>query len=108
VLTRGTPTLLGVGHLLVFGVGVGLGFLPYLRPVVRSQRRMRSAARHPAIEAIARNAAPPCGLRSVPPDHWLIAIEVPADQPLLRDIEVLRAGAPPGLAGFPMTVSEEP
>jgi tRNA threonylcarbamoyl adenosine modification protein YjeE len=44
----------------------------------------------------------------VPPDHWLIAIEVPADQPLLRDIEVLRAGAPPGLAGFPMTVSEEP
>ena len=35
VLTRGTPTLLAVGQHLVFGLGLGLGFLPYQRPVVR-------------------------------------------------------------------------
>jgi hypothetical protein len=35
VLTRGTPTLLGIAQHLVFGLAIGLGFLPYQRPVVR-------------------------------------------------------------------------
>lgn len=41
----------------------------------------------------------------LPRDHWLIRLEVPVDEPLLRDIEVLRVGAPPALAPFPMSVS---
>lgn len=41
----------------------------------------------------------------LPSDHWLIDIDVPDEQPHLRDIEVLRVGSPPDLAGFPMSVS---
>ena len=41
----------------------------------------------------------------LPSDHWVIEIEVPEDEPLLRDIEVRRVGAPPDLAGFPMSAS---
>jgi tRNA threonylcarbamoyladenosine biosynthesis protein TsaE len=44
----------------------------------------------------------------LPPDHWLIEIEVPDGAPLLRDIEVHRVGAPSELAGFPMSVSSSP
>jgi hypothetical protein len=35
VLTRGVPAVLAVGQHLVFGLAVGLGFLPYQRTVVR-------------------------------------------------------------------------
>ncbi|MGD2046072.1 MAG: tRNA (adenosine(37)-N6)-threonylcarbamoyltransferase complex ATPase subunit type 1 TsaE [Gemmatimonadota bacterium] len=41
----------------------------------------------------------------MPPDHWLIQLDVAADEPLLRDIEVRRAGSPPPLAPFPLTVA---
>lgn len=41
----------------------------------------------------------------LPPHHWIIRLDVPEDDPLLRDIEVLRVGSPPGLVGFPMSVS---
>jgi hypothetical protein len=35
VLARGVPTVLVIGQHLIFGLGLGLGFLPYQRPVVR-------------------------------------------------------------------------
>jgi tRNA A37 threonylcarbamoyladenosine biosynthesis protein TsaE len=41
----------------------------------------------------------------LPPDHWVIEIDVPDGHPLLRDIEVRRVGSPPGLSCFPMSVS---
>ena len=44
----------------------------------------------------------------LPLDHWLIVIEVPDGEPLLRDIEVRRIGSPTDLAGFPMSVSGSP
>jgi len=44
----------------------------------------------------------------LPPDHWLIRIDIAEDDPLLRDIEVHRVGSPPALAGFPMSVSVSP
>jgi hypothetical protein len=34
LLTRGTPTVLALGQHLVFGLGLGVGFLPLQRPVV--------------------------------------------------------------------------
>lgn len=42
----------------------------------------------------------------MPPDHWLIRLEVSEDDALLRDIEVRRVGSPPPLAGFPMSIAE--
>lgn len=41
----------------------------------------------------------------MPSDHWTIRLEVPEDDPLLRDIEVRRSGSPPALAAFPMSLS---
>ena len=41
----------------------------------------------------------------MPRDHWLIRLDVPEGEPLLRDIEVLRAGTPPPLASFPLSVA---
>ena len=41
----------------------------------------------------------------LPRDHWLIELTVPQQQSGLRDVEVWRIGAPPELAGFPMSVS---
>ena len=41
----------------------------------------------------------------LPGDHWLIELSVPPDQVHLRDVSVRRFGAPPGLPGFPMSVS---
>jgi tRNA threonylcarbamoyl adenosine modification protein YjeE len=46
--------------------------------------------------------------KRMPADHWLIEIDVPPEQPLLRDIEVRRVGSPPDLSGFPMSVSGSP
>lgn len=40
----------------------------------------------------------------LPRDHWLIQLSVPRDRPDLRDVSVSRVGAPPELAGFPMSV----
>lgn len=42
---------------------------------------------------------------SMPRDHWLIHLDVPDDEPLMRDVEVRRAGSPPPLASFPLTVA---
>lgn len=39
------------------------------------------------------------------PDHWLIELATPPDQPHLRDVEATRVGSPPELASFPMSVS---
>jgi tRNA threonylcarbamoyl adenosine modification protein YjeE len=44
----------------------------------------------------------------LPPDHWLIGLEVPAAAPDLRDVSVQRVGSPPELAAFPMSVSASP
>jgi tRNA threonylcarbamoyladenosine biosynthesis protein TsaE len=44
----------------------------------------------------------------LPPDHWVIELEVPEGQPLLRDIAVRRVGAPSGLAGLPMSAYGSP
>jgi tRNA threonylcarbamoyladenosine biosynthesis protein TsaE len=44
----------------------------------------------------------------MPPDHWLIRLDVSEEDPLLREIEVRRAGSPPPLAGFPMSIAEAP
>jgi tRNA threonylcarbamoyl adenosine modification protein YjeE len=44
----------------------------------------------------------------MPPDHWLIRLDVSAEDPLLRDIEVSRVGSPPELVGFPMSIAETP
>lgn len=41
----------------------------------------------------------------LPRDHWLIELSVPPAKPDLRDVSVTRVGAPPELAGFPMSVS---
>jgi len=42
----------------------------------------------------------------MPPDHWMIRLDVVDEDPLRRDIEVTRAGSPPDLVGFPITVAE--
>ena len=44
----------------------------------------------------------------MPPDHWVIEIDAPAEAPSFRDIEVRRVGSPPPIAGFPMSVSGSP
>ncbi|MDP2954976.1 MAG: tRNA (adenosine(37)-N6)-threonylcarbamoyltransferase complex ATPase subunit type 1 TsaE [Longimicrobiales bacterium] len=44
----------------------------------------------------------------VPPDHWIIELSPVRARPLLRDVGVIRAGHPPELAGFPMTVAGGP
>jgi tRNA threonylcarbamoyladenosine biosynthesis protein TsaE len=41
----------------------------------------------------------------MPPDHWIIDLRVPDDEPLARDVEVHRVGHPSELPPFPMTVS---
>lgn len=41
----------------------------------------------------------------LPPDHWRVHLTVPDGDPLLREVEVRRVGAPPPLAPFPMSVS---
>ena len=41
----------------------------------------------------------------LPRDHWVVGLSIPDDQPHFRDIEVMRMGSPPELAGFPMSVS---
>lgn len=41
----------------------------------------------------------------MPPDHWIVQLDVPEDEPSLRDIEVRRVGSPPSLAPFPMSLS---
>ena len=41
----------------------------------------------------------------MPRDHWVIALVIPDEEPLLRDIEVRRVGSPPELPSFPMSVS---
>ncbi|MGD8322211.1 MAG: tRNA (adenosine(37)-N6)-threonylcarbamoyltransferase complex ATPase subunit type 1 TsaE [Gemmatimonadota bacterium] len=41
----------------------------------------------------------------LPPDRWLIDLTSPPGKPLVRDVSVTRVGAPPELAGFPMSVS---
>jgi tRNA threonylcarbamoyladenosine biosynthesis protein TsaE len=41
----------------------------------------------------------------MPDDYWVIRLAVPDDEPMLRDIEVLRVGHPPELPPFPMSVS---
>jgi tRNA threonylcarbamoyl adenosine modification protein YjeE len=41
----------------------------------------------------------------LPRDHWVVELSIPDDQAHLRDIEVVRVGSPPLLAGFPMSVS---
>lgn len=40
----------------------------------------------------------------LPADHWLIELSVPGAERDLRDIAVNRVGAPPELAGFPMSI----
>jgi tRNA threonylcarbamoyl adenosine modification protein YjeE len=44
----------------------------------------------------------------LPPDRWLIRLEVSDDDALLRDVEVSRVGSPPDLVGFPMSIAEMP
>jgi len=44
----------------------------------------------------------------MPSDHWLIRLDIAAEDPLLRDIEVSRVGSPPELVGFPMSIAETP
>ncbi len=41
----------------------------------------------------------------LPEHHWRIRLSVPRQHRNLRDVEVLRVGAPPPLPGFPMTVA---
>ena len=41
----------------------------------------------------------------LPPDHWIIEISPVPGKPLLRDVGVIRVGAPPDLAGFPLDVT---
>jgi tRNA threonylcarbamoyladenosine biosynthesis protein TsaE len=41
----------------------------------------------------------------LPPDHWLIRLSTPRDQPDLREVEVVRVGAPAPLAAFPTSPS---
>lgn len=41
----------------------------------------------------------------LPKDHWAITLEVPDDEPFLRDISVHRVGSPPALAAFPMSIA---
>lgn len=41
----------------------------------------------------------------LPRDHWLVELSVPPAKHDLRDVSVTRVGAPPELAGFPMSVS---
>jgi len=41
----------------------------------------------------------------MPTDHWLIEISAPPGHAKLRDVAVRRFGAPPDLAGFPMSVT---
>jgi len=42
----------------------------------------------------------------MPPDCWMVRLEVSEGDALLRDIEVQRIGSPPPLAGFPMSIAE--
>jgi tRNA threonylcarbamoyladenosine biosynthesis protein TsaE len=37
----------------------------------------------------------------LPPDHWLIRLSTPRDRPELREVEVVRVGAPPPLEPLP-------
>ena len=41
----------------------------------------------------------------MPTDYWLISLDMPDDQPLLRDVEVQSVGRPPELPGFPFSVA---
>mgnify|MGYP001313743144 CR=1 FL=1 len=43
--------------------------------------------------------------KQLPRDHWRIELVTPSTQPHLRDVEVVRVGAPPELAPFPMSVA---
>ena len=42
----------------------------------------------------------------MPMDHWLIELSATPGDSELRDVKVRRVGAPPVLAGFPMSVTE--
>ncbi len=42
---------------------------------------------------------------AMPEDHWLISLEVPEGEPGLRRVRVTRAGFPPPLPPFPLSVS---
>ena len=44
----------------------------------------------------------------LPSDHWLIRLDIPGDEPLRRDVEVIRVGAPPDLVGFPISLTDSP
>jgi tRNA threonylcarbamoyl adenosine modification protein YjeE len=39
----------------------------------------------------------------LPPDHWLIRLSTPPDQPDLREVDVTRVGAPPPLTALPLS-----
>ncbi|MBM4184009.1 MAG: tRNA (adenosine(37)-N6)-threonylcarbamoyltransferase complex ATPase subunit type 1 TsaE [Gemmatimonadetes bacterium] len=39
----------------------------------------------------------------LPPDHWSIRLSTPPGQPNVRNVEVVRVGAPPPLAPFPLS-----
>ena len=41
----------------------------------------------------------------LPEDRWVIELSVPAGEALLRNVSVRRAGDPPELPGFPMSLS---
>lgn len=41
----------------------------------------------------------------MPADYWVITLEVPAGEPLLRDVSVRHEGSPPDLPSFPMSVT---
>lgn len=41
----------------------------------------------------------------LPPDHWIIELSPVRGRPKLRDVNVVRVGAPPELVGFPMTLT---
>lgn len=42
----------------------------------------------------------------LPDDHWRIELATPPEEPLLRDVEVVRVGSPPELSAFPLSLSE--
>ena len=42
----------------------------------------------------------------LPEDHWRVELSTPPGEPRLRDVQVMRVGNPPELAGFPMTVTD--
>jgi len=41
----------------------------------------------------------------MPPNYWVIELEVTPEDPTTREVSVRRVGAPPELGGFPMSVS---